>query len=510
MTSEWGVIAAQAKSNLSLSGNLISEFGKTVDQIVRQWRLCRDGTGDLGWNRPLDQAKDRFLVAVGPDSPATIRVNLAKGLEARRQLGPPVLTAQETKALTQFDTCVRLAWSAATTEPLTDEILRSISNLTFVHVLDPEGADRAAWVSVLIPALVNPADSTSVLNLLERVAGDLMSGRGGRTITELRSDLIRRGARLAARPNYRDDIAALTDYSLQTEQTLAGLEVVEAQAGFPVGITRHCQSTVNAAALGGHLLLIGEPGAGKSGVINALGRALRAQGHDVVQMAVDRFSVESLEGISRALGLQHELPAVLDAWDGRAPAFLLIDSLDASRGSSGEGAFKRLLQSVIDVGGRWTVVASIRTFDLRLGTNFRALFKGMPPDRTLQGEGFGNVRHVQILPWSNDEFDELLTCTPRLAEVLRHTGDKLREVARVPFNTRLLADLVATGAMSQDFNAINSQIALLNLYWDWRVKPHGVAADVCLHTVVKEMVSNRVLRAQRIKVRPPTRAFSIR
>ncbi|MDT8873393.1 AAA family ATPase [Komagataeibacter rhaeticus] len=108
------------------------------------------------------------------------------------------------------------------------------------------------------------------------------------------------------------------------------------------------------------MLLIGEPGAGKSAVMNALGKELRSRGSDVVQLAVDRFSVESLEGVSRALRLDHDLPAVLDAWDGPDPAFLLIDALDASRGRSGEAAFKRLIESVIELGGRWTVVASIQ------------------------------------------------------------------------------------------------------------------------------------------------------
>ncbi|MFG1364057.1 hypothetical protein [Xanthobacter versatilis] len=499
-TSEGGVITAQAKNTLSLSEIVTSEFGKTVEQIVRQWHLCRDGAGDLGWNRPLDQSKDRFVIAVGPDSPATTRVNLAKGLEARRQPGKPLLTAQETKALKQFDACVRNAWAVATTEPLTEEILQAISSLTYVYTLDPTGADRSAWAAALAPTLVSPADAQSVLNMLERVAGDLMSARGGRTVATLRSDLLGRGARLAARPDFHADIAALTAYSLQTEQTLTGLEVVEAEAGVPVGITRRCQSAVNAAALSGDLLLIGEPGAGKSAVINALCRALRAQGHDVVLLAVDRFSVESLEGLSRALGLQHDLPAVLGAWDGPGPSFLLIDALDASRGGSGEAAFKRLIESVIELNGRWTVVASIRTFDLRLGQNFRTLFKGTATERALQGEGFTNVRHVQIQPWCKDEFDELLARAPRLADVLQHTADKMRELAMVPFNTRLLADLVATGAVSQDFTAVDSQIALLNLYWDWRVKRHGAAAEVCLRSVVGEMVASRSLRAPRLKV----------
>ncbi|MDT8873396.1 hypothetical protein RAA17_25435 [Komagataeibacter rhaeticus] len=59
-TSDDGIICAQAKNTLSLSDSPASEFGKTVDQIVRQWRLCRDGTGDLEWNRPLDPAKIGF------------------------------------------------------------------------------------------------------------------------------------------------------------------------------------------------------------------------------------------------------------------------------------------------------------------------------------------------------------------------------------------------------------------------------------------------------------------
>ena len=248
------------------------------------------------------------------------------------------------------------------------------------------------------------------------------------------------------------------------------------------------------------MLLIGEPGAGKSAVINALGRALRNQGHDVVELAVDRFSVKSLEGLSRALRLRHDLLEVLGAWDGPGPAYLLIDALDASRGGPAEAAFKRLIEAVIELKGRWAVVASIRTFDLRLGQTFRALFRGSPPDPDLQGDGFGSVRHVEIPPWSPAEFGELLSLSPRLAEVVQGAPAKLRELAMVPFNTRLLADLVAAGAVVQDFTAIDSQIALLNLYWERRIERHGVAAEVCLRAVVSEMVAHRTLRAPRLDV----------
>lgn len=499
-TTDGGFIAMQAKNKLSSSTSLSSEFGKTVDQLVRQWRLSRDGNGDKGWNRPLDAIRDRLVIVVGPESPATTREYLARGLEARRQVGPSILTNTEKKALSDFDTCVRLSWAAATTEPLTDAIIEEISRLTFVYTINPAGVDRGAMTATLGPALANPADAASVLNLLERVSGDLMSTRGGVDVPGLRQDLLGRGAVLSARPDFRDDIAALGAYSLQVEQTLRAYEFVEAEVGRPIGIERHCQSAVNEAASNGNLLLIGEPGAGKSAVINVLGRALQAQGNDVVELAVDRFSVESLEGLSDALRLRHGLPDVLHTWDGSGPGFVLIDALDASRGGPAEATFKRLIEAIIELGGRWSVIASIRTFDLRLGHSFRTLFNGTPPDPAFRSGDFPAVKHIQVPPWSDQEFDELLRLSPQLAAVLRGSPDKLRELAMVPFNTRLLADLIATGAISQDFRAVDSQIALLNLYWERRVERHGTAAEVCLRTLVSEMVARRTLRAPRLVV----------
>lgn len=498
LTSTGGVISAQAKRSLSLSSDLTSEFGQAVSQFVRQWLLCQSGTGGLGWDRPLDQVRDRLLLVVGPDSPATTRSHLARALDARRQPGTALLTAMESAALGKFDDCVRLAWTASTPEPLPDGTLMSLSRLTFVYTLDPVGAGRAALTAALVPALADPAEAASVLNLLERAAGDLMASRGGHDVATLRADLAGRGARLAGRPDYRGDIVALAANSAQTERTLRALETVEAEAGVLIGIARHCQPAVDAAAFAGHLLLIGEPGAGKSAVMSALGRSLRDRGHDVVGLAVDRFSVESLEGLSRALGLAHDLPEVLEAWDGPDPAFLLIDALDASRGGPAEGAFRRLIEATAERGSRWRVVASIRTFDLLQGRGFRTLFGGPPPEPALSLPSVGAVRHIQVPTWSEAEFGELLGKSPRLATVLRKCPDKLRQLAMVPFNARLLAELVARGAVSGDLSSVASQAALLGLYWDWRVRPLGTAAEVCLRGAVGEMVSRRALKATRL------------
>ena len=58
---------------------------------------------------------------------------------------------------------------------------------------------------------------------------------------------------------------------------------------------------------------------------------------------------------------------MLEAWDGPTDGWLIIDALDATRGGKGEGAFRTLIERVLSLKGRWKVIASIRTFDLRMG-----------------------------------------------------------------------------------------------------------------------------------------------
>ncbi len=188
---------------------------------------------------------------------------------------------------------------------------------------------------------------------------------------------------------------------------MSSYEKIETEAGQSVSISRECQAAVQAAAQAGSLLLVGEPGAGKSAVINVLGRDLRAAGSDVVMLAVDRFSVQSLEGLKADLDLDQGLVKILAAWDGTAPGYLIIDALDASRGGSGEGVFRALIEQVLASRGRWTIVASIRTFDLSMWQSLRSLFRGAPPNPDFEDRRFRDVVHVRIPEWSDAELDQL-------------------------------------------------------------------------------------------------------
>jgi len=491
-TSAGGFIAIQAKTSVELSARPSGGLARTVQQFVRQWLVCRDGTGSQLWDRPLDPDRDRLVLAVSSNAPASVRVDLPDALRLHGQPGTAALTQDQTRALAVFAECAEAAWTGTTTEPWSPDILDALARLTSVWAFDPAGADARSMETVAA-AVAMPGQSRALLTALFHICDLWTAQRSGADLPGLRQALIREHVRLAAPPAYSQDIAALHTHSAQIAAALTRYESIDQGAG-QIQVPRECQGSLLAAAEAGSFLIIGEPGAGKSAVINRLARELRTRG-DVVELAVDRYNVENLDDLRRELGLANDLVKVLDAWDGPTEGWLVIDALDATRGGKGEGAFRALIERVLALQGRWKVIASIRTFDLRMGIRFRELFPGQPPDPNYRDQSFGRVRHVRVPAWSEAEFAQILRRAPELGRALENAPRKLRELAEVPFNTRLINELLQSGVVAESLRALSNQAQLLRLYWDYRIEPRGAAAQACLHSVVSSMAEIRALRA---------------
>ncbi|AGW15012.1 hypothetical protein DGI_3317 [Megalodesulfovibrio gigas DSM 1382 = ATCC 19364] len=494
-TSADGFVAIQAKTDVSLSSDPVSPLGKTIAQFVRLWLACLSGDGTRQWKRPLDPHLDRLVLAVGPTAPKTVVLTLANALRLASQPGGGALNKEQTKAFSQFSAVVESTWKSTTSAPLEHGFANTLAGLVRIFQFDPASLEQEA--AAVFQAFDTPhtAHARALVAGLVALCGELMAQRGGVDFTTLRRDLFARGLTLPSPPNFKRDIERLRNHSAETAKMLERYETIEAADGQPVTIKRECEEAILAAALEGPFLIVGEPGAGKSGVLNALARELRARKHDVLELAVDRHSVETLEGLKNELELEHGLIETLDAWDGAGPGWLIIDALDAARGDKEEGVFRKLIERIMERKGRWRVIASIRTFDLRMGQQYRTLFKGAPPAADFQAQGFQTVRHVQVPSWSPTEFQKLLDQTPALQAALKHAPPALRDLAAVPFNTRLLCELIKDGLVTADFSHIASQTALLKLYWDHRVNALGAPAKACIHRMVHEMVEGRVLRA---------------
>lgn len=106
-----------------------------------------------------------------------------------------------------------------------------------------------------------------------------MKRRLGTDVADLRRHLEQERLTLKAAPSYQQDVGALQAYSNAIRDELSHYE--ETKIGDrEITIERQCAQAVIASAISGSLLLIGEPGSGKSAVLNASAKALCDQGHD--------------------------------------------------------------------------------------------------------------------------------------------------------------------------------------------------------------------------------------
>lgn len=493
-TTAGGYIAIQAKTTASLSKDPASPFGRTIDQFVRHWHACAQGDGSLGWNRPLDPERDRLVLAVGPAASETIKTTLPSALRQYRQREPAPMSKAQLEAIEVFGACVKSSWQAITSKDFDPEVLTWLASLIDVFVFDSEGVDASLSITRLRGVVTSSSDASSTLGALTEICGTLMTQRGGHDESGFRARLFALGVDLRERPLYRTDIELLQRHSKEIAETLSRYESLEIYGEPSLTVERDCQADIDLAAREGDLLVVGEPGSGKSGVLSALARRLAAAGEDVVELAVDRYSVETLEGLARELKLRHPVLDVLEAWDGPRQGWLIIDALDATRGGRGEGVFRGLIQRVMHRSGRWRVIASIRSFDLRMGHQLREAFGGSPPVRSLADPAFSAVRHVTVPRWTDDEFNQLLSLIPLLQQAMYSAPPKLRDIAKTPFNTKLICEILSRkGPLS--LLSISSQVDLLNLYWEHRVVAHGLEAEHSVERVVNAMVDSRSLKS---------------
>lgn len=497
-TTAGGFIFVQAKTSVDLAGSLASPLGKTADQFVRQWMACASGTANRRWDRALSRDTDRLVLAVGTQSSGTVTHDLALALRARRAGGSAPLPANQQQAFDRFKELLSLAWQQISGAQPDESELAAITVLVDVLVFDFNGADRALVIESMRDVVQAGEDAAASFAALQECFTRLMSNRLGVDATGLRNR-ISGSLRLDSPPSYRSDVAQLQKYSDDTRIHLEHFEETRF-SGNSIRIARNCTESVLKAAAES-ILLVGDPGAGKSAVISSAAARLRSEGRPVIELAVDRLPVESAEGLQQQLGLAHRILDVLENWPGSEPAFLFIDALDATRGGRSEGIFRWLIAEVLKMPSkRWRVVASIRSFDLRMGQQLAELFSGRPPDDRYADRAFSAVKHIHIPPWENNELEELLQRAGSLAHAVRAGGARLFDLARTPFNTRLLADLLSGGVSPDAFSAVSTQSQLLDLYWAHRVRKHGLSAEVCLRQVIEQMVEGRSLQVDRLQI----------
>lgn len=509
-TCDGGVVFIQAKRTVTLSKDFKSELSSVIDQFVRQYLANRNRSARGNpWEKALDVDKDRLVLVTSPSSSAPVRKNLRLVLEKIRRLLPTQRlsaassNAEEKRALSILKDHVSRCWKINTGSSIKVDELTQLLRLIFVTELDVEGgADEQQAKSTLRSAVLrNPNDADTAWSTLVSLCVDLASSRSGCNRADLQKALLKKSIEIQIIRSFREDIERIRDYSTQTSHALRHLSEIHIGTDL-VKVERASSEALRDMTKNRSVLVVGDPGAGKSGALIDLADFLSEAEKDFVFLAVDRLAASSLSEARSEIGLQHDIVSVLDNWVGHDPAYLLIDALDAARGDLASTMIRELIRLVIQKRSRWIVVASIRKFDLRYGVDLRRLFSG-EPSKDFSDPEFQSECHLNVPVLSDKELQEISQQSKKLKVLIDDAPCELYELLKIPFNLRLLSEMLYWGASAAELNPIRTQLELLEQYWAARIirtDGLGDAREGILRQLCNLMVERRLLQADRASV----------
>lgn len=464
-----GALHIQSKTSANLSRAADSPLGKSIVQLAH-WVSDAKAEGRLP-----DCSRNVALLAVRA-APQTLDA-LESGCRAFDLGGMWAVTRSqrnqaERNALDAFSTIATPAWTNRRGAAPDEEDLVDAARLFRVarFTMDEDGSDWREASRLLGRRLFGDeaAGDAPLRDLKAMMRGLIGSGAPANREGLLR-ELRRRGHQDVSAAGFDADIDRLRT---ATDRELARLAVhTRLPLGEGVPIARESNTPLVEAIRDGSLLVVGEPGAGKTGALVHAALEMAAAGDMVVFLSVDRFpGVAIAADLASELGLTRPVVETLAAAPGACRKILIIDALDAARGGPSEAVFAGLIEEVLQrFATDWTVVASIRTFDLKNGQRFRLAFTGAPIDARFAEDGLQSVRHFLVPRLSVTDVAAAGASSPRLGALLTSAQPQLAELLRNVFNLSLAAQLLDDGTDPVAFGAIHTQSELIDAYEDARL-----------------------------------------
>jgi hypothetical protein len=485
-TAHDGSAFLQAKHAVQVSPREGSPLAKTLHQFVRQ-RL-----NDI----------DRLVLITSSSSSSGITRDLRRVLDRIRQLDSSnpedvCKTQTETHALSVVTEHLRREWGKELTPTKEADKIRRLLSRVHVAVVDVQHSGPAAIEAdqLLRGLLIDPELSGQAWAQLIDLAHQTAILQTGMTATSIARHLTQAGLQLVPQLDFRRDIDRLIGFSSQVIERLRQYRSVIGDDGTAVQIGREFAQDLR-ATIDESLLITGEPGAGKSGALAELIELLTFA--DVVALSADSLAHLTSGELRSEIGLDHRLSEVLANWRSDRPGYVVIDALDAGRGSRAQQALMELISAVTQLAGRWKVVATVRRFDLRYNPTLKELFPvtGSDVAEHYRLAEFSRVRHFNIGSLAPAELAQLDDKAPHLSERIRDAAPALRELLSNPFSLRLFAELVAHGDPAEQDAPITSRLELLKLYWEQRVfdsPARSYRRSNLLRRMSEEMIARGVL-----------------
>jgi SpoVK/Ycf46/Vps4 family AAA+-type ATPase len=497
LTVPGGELSIQCKTQLSLEPSSASAIAKTIAQLVRfDNELAEAGK---------DYAKSAAVLAVRQDAPGSLD-ELEIGLRSfdLGETWPGALgrlARKPKRALQIFEIHARAAWQTVQGGFPTEQDLVRLARLFRIRRFD-EGPASADWreASYLLGRRVYGGEEsgTAPLNTLTSVSRRLIRSGALADREGLLRELRDAGHVDIAAPEFDADIARVREYSAAERRRLKRHTELPIGNGLP--LKRDCLAPL-LASLGDEILLVtGEPGAGKTGVLLAFANSLSDSNVPVVFLSAERLAgFTTIDDFRRQLQLEHGLVDVLASWPAGATGVLIIDALDASRGGPGEEVIASFIEDIVaKLKGCWSVVASIRSFDLRNGRRFRALAKGRAPNPIYAEKGLESIRHFCVPTLSSAEIEAAGQHASELHALYATAPVHLQALLANLFNLSIASELLNTGTSPESIRALSTQSQLIEAYEDDRLPTQ--AARRAARATVETMIAQRKLAVRNVDI----------
>jgi hypothetical protein len=469
-------------------------FFEVVGSFVRQFHQFA----------AAQRAGSRLLWAVPSSAGAGMTQGLRKALDTFRADASASMKdflrrrpTKEREAIKALLTQTKHDWKSATKKVPAETELREFMRMIHVAVFDFGVGlhhEQEAEETIRRSLAVKPTKSRQIWEKLE-----LHFNRANRqglrtTAASLRQMLAADGLKLKPTPGFADDVELLLRLTTRNLERLKDHTLLRFAKG-EIHISRSEElAAMTAAAKRGHLLVTGDPGCGKSGLIHPLAQTLSKEGLPVVLLLAEEVFGRDWKGAANMPGLTHALDDVLAHWPDGAKGVLVTDALDAVRDVETQRLLRRLLQDVQQGTSGWTVVASVREFDLKHGRELREAFPGDGVVGYCSSQ-FTGVSHFHVSGLAEAKLDELASKVAEIGPFIASARKNLRAggIHRSPFFLRLAAELLKDGVSPARLADWSSPAILLRRFWKARVADGAGANNrkVALQSICRGMTQLR-------------------
>lgn len=216
-------------------------------------------------------------------------------------------------------------------------------------------------------------------------------------------------------------------------------------------------------------LIVGNPGVGKSFLLNKLKHTYLDGNHVAIMIRIDNLVDASDEEIQQDLNLESNWIKSLQKVKIKedVKALLIFDAFDAARNDTLRSKIlKQIQRAKSELSEKWNIIVSVRTYDAAKSQKLIELFP-------LSGSYSDNVYcRKTVIPSLTDI--EVITATQNNIALLRFFEEgkqALKSILKIPFFLNIADKVIPESTEKEllDLKKIESETQLLKIYWQKKI-----------------------------------------